>query len=67
VEESLAPDRRRGLHCRALAALSRAEHGAPDLARLAHHAEAAADTEAVLRIAPAAAREAATEGEAGRS
>ena len=29
--------------------------GAPDLARLAHHAEAAGDAEAVLRFAPAAA------------
>ena len=62
VEASLAPDRRRSLNCQALAALSGPEHGAPDLARLAHHAEAAADTEAVLRVAPAAAEHAASVG-----
>lgn len=62
VEQSLAPDRRRDLNCRALAALSEPERGVPDVARLAHHAEAAADTGAVLRIAPAAAKEAAVVG-----
>jgi tetratricopeptide (TPR) repeat protein len=36
--------------------------GTPDLARLAHHAEAAEDTAAVLRFAPAAARQAASVG-----
>src|SRR5262249_54565855 len=34
----------------------------PDLARLVHHAEAAADTDAVLRFAPAAAARAASLG-----
>jgi DNA-binding CsgD family transcriptional regulator len=62
VEESLAPDVRRGLHRRAFAALSAPERGAPDLARLAHHAEAAADSDAVLRVAPAAAEQAALVG-----
>ena len=62
MEESLAPDRRRGLNRRAIAALGGSEHGAPDLARLAHHAEAGADTETVLRIAPAAAAQAVSVG-----
>jgi DNA-binding CsgD family transcriptional regulator len=56
VEESLPPGRRAGLHRVALAALAR--QAAPDLARLAHHAEAAGDAEAVLRFAPAAAERA---------
>ena len=36
--------------------------GSPDLARLAHHAEAAGDAEAVLRFAPEAAERAASLG-----
>ena len=48
VEETLAPDRRLALHRRALAALAGA-----DPARLAYHAEGAADADAVLRFAPA--------------
>ena len=59
VEESLAPHRRRDLHRRTLDALA---GGTSDLARLAHHAEAAGDTEAVLRLAPAAAERAAAIG-----
>ena len=55
VEESVAPDRKLELHRRALAALADPPDGAPDLARLAHHAEAAGDADAVLRFAPAAA------------
>jgi DNA-binding CsgD family transcriptional regulator/tetratricopeptide (TPR) repeat protein/DNA-binding phage protein len=55
VEESLAPDRKLALHEQALASLAEPPAGAPDLARLAHHAEAAGDAEAVVRIAPAAA------------
>ena len=62
VQESLAPDILISLNRRALVALSGSEHRRPDLARLAHHAEAAADTEAVLRVAPAAAEEAASVG-----
>jgi DNA-binding CsgD family transcriptional regulator/tetratricopeptide (TPR) repeat protein len=54
VEESLSPDRSAALHRRALAALADPPTGAPDLARLAHHAEAAGDADAVLRFAPAA-------------
>ena len=62
VEESVAPRRMRELHRLALAALAKPPKGAPDLARLAHHAEAAGDTDAVLRYAPAAAARAATLG-----
>ena len=60
VEESLPPGRRAGLHRAALAAL--AGQAVPDLARLAHHAEAAGDAGAVLRFAPAAAERAAAAG-----
>jgi DNA-binding CsgD family transcriptional regulator/tetratricopeptide (TPR) repeat protein len=52
VESELALHRRRELHAAVLAALE----GVGDLSRLAHHAEAAGDTAAVLRYAPAAAR-----------
>jgi hypothetical protein len=46
------------LHPRALVALTADGAPAPDLARLAHHAEAADDRDAVLRYAPAAAERA---------
>ena len=62
VEETLPPNRAVVLHRRALAALSANELGALDLARLAHHAEAAGDTAAVLRYAPAAGEQAAALG-----
>ncbi|HEX6116141.1 MAG TPA: AAA family ATPase [Solirubrobacterales bacterium] len=62
VEESLPPDRRRALHRAALAALADPPGGAQDLARLAHHADAAQDADAVLRFAPAAAERAAAVG-----
>lgn len=62
VEGSLGPGRRTGLHHRALAALAEPPLGELDLARLAHHAEAAGDTDAVLRFALPAARKAATIG-----
>ena len=54
VEEALSPHRRVQLSRRALGALTAAIGRRPDLARLAHHAEAADDAEAVLRYAPAA-------------
>jgi DNA-binding CsgD family transcriptional regulator len=60
VLETQAPDRRVDLHRRALAVL--AERPDPDLARLADHAEAADDAEALLRFAPAAAKRAASLG-----
>jgi predicted ATPase len=54
IEESLAPARALALHRAALAALQEPPQGEPDLARLAHHAEAAGDVGAVLRFGPAA-------------
>ena len=57
---SLSATRRQALHRRALEAL-RATPGS-DLARLAHHAEAAQDRDAVLEFAPVAARQAAAVG-----
>jgi DNA-binding NarL/FixJ family response regulator/tetratricopeptide (TPR) repeat protein len=62
VEDSLSPDRRRGLHRAALAALEASPVGGQDLARLAHHAAAAGDAGAVQRFAPAAAEAAAAVG-----
>ena len=59
VEQAIRPRRRLVLHRAALAALSRRED---DPARLAYHAEAAGDAEAVLRWAPAAAERAASAG-----
>ena len=58
VEESLTPGRRVALHRCAVAAIEASALGARDLARLAHHAEAAGDADAVLRVAPAAAEQA---------
>ena len=58
IEESIAPDRRIVLHTRALRALARSS----DKARLAHHAEAARDADAVRRYAPDAATRAAALG-----
>jgi DNA-binding CsgD family transcriptional regulator len=60
VEEALAPTRRVDLHRKALAAFAAA--GTRDPARLAHHAEAAGDAEAVLRYAPPAAARASALG-----
>jgi DNA-binding CsgD family transcriptional regulator len=62
VEESLPPNRTIALHRRALAALADPPGGTSELVRLAHHAEAAGDADAVLRFAPAAATEAASLG-----
>ena len=58
IEESLEPRRRLSLHRAALAALSAPPAGLPDAARLAHHADASGDADAVLRYAPAAAERA---------
>jgi DNA-binding CsgD family transcriptional regulator len=62
VEESTSPERRIALHRRALDGLAAPPIGAPDVARLAHHAEAAGNEGAVLRYAPAAAEQAAEVG-----
>ncbi len=56
VEGAVAPARRRALHAALLRALASPPAGAPDVARMAHHAEEAGDAEAVLVHAPAAAR-----------
>ena len=55
---AIAPPRRRLLHGRILASMREAPPGEHDLARLAHHAEAAGDREAVLELAIAAAEQA---------
>jgi DNA-binding CsgD family transcriptional regulator/tetratricopeptide (TPR) repeat protein len=62
VEETQPPDRRITLHRRALEGLAAPPEGAPELARLAHHAQAAGDAEAVLRFAPSAGAQAASLG-----
>jgi DNA-binding CsgD family transcriptional regulator/tetratricopeptide (TPR) repeat protein len=62
VEESLSPARRLALHRSVLLALTDARRAHADLARVAHHAAAAADRDAVLRYAPAAAEQAASVG-----
>jgi len=62
VEESVPQNRSIALHKKALAALASPPTGDLDLARLAHHAEAAGDTEAVVRFAPVAAERAASLG-----
>jgi DNA-binding CsgD family transcriptional regulator/tetratricopeptide (TPR) repeat protein len=62
VEEAIAPDRRLALHRAAAAALGEAAGRRADPARVAHHADAAGDGEAVLRAAPAAAERAAALG-----
>ncbi|MEP7020662.1 MAG: AAA family ATPase [Pseudonocardiales bacterium] len=62
VEESLPPLHRSALHRKALDTLAAPPSGTPDLTRLAHHAEAADDSAAVMRYAPAAGRHAASVG-----
>jgi DNA-binding CsgD family transcriptional regulator/tetratricopeptide (TPR) repeat protein len=59
IEESISPFERVSLHRRALGALRAAD---ADPARIAHHAEAAGDTDAVLEFAPLAAARAAAAG-----
>jgi len=54
VEDSIDPHRRVTLHEAVLRVLRQPPEGDPDLARLAHHAEAAGDAAAVLEFAPAA-------------
>jgi ATP/maltotriose-dependent transcriptional regulator MalT len=62
IEEALPPNRRVALHRAALAASEAREGEAGDFARLADHAEGAADREAVLRWAPPAAERAGRSG-----
>jgi DNA-binding CsgD family transcriptional regulator len=56
VLEAIAPYRRLTLHRNVLEALRAATTDTPDFGRLAHHAEAAGEREAVLMYAPLAAR-----------
>ncbi len=62
IEESVAPDRALNLHRLTLGALSLPPKGSPDPARLAHHAEAAHDSDAQLRFARTAGERAAAVG-----
>jgi DNA-binding CsgD family transcriptional regulator len=62
VEEAINPHRRLALHRQALAVLEDPPNGTLDLARLAHHAEAAGDADAVLQYASAAGARAASLG-----
>jgi DNA-binding CsgD family transcriptional regulator/tetratricopeptide (TPR) repeat protein len=62
IEDVLPPDRALALHRRAQAALIAPPSGRPDLARVAHHAEAGGDGRAVLQYAPAAGEQAAAVG-----
>jgi DNA-binding CsgD family transcriptional regulator len=62
IEEAVAPHQALVLHRATLEALRASPEGPVDLARLAHHAEAAGDTEAVLEFAPAAAARASALG-----
>ncbi len=59
---TISPPRRQVLHRLVLDALRASVGESPDLARLAHHAEASGDHEAVLEFAPQAARQAAADG-----
>lgn len=59
IEQSVPPGRRRSLHQKLVAALADPPSGRADAARLAHHADAAADGVAVVRYARQAAVEAA--------
>ena len=58
VLESIAPPHKMALHRMTMNALQASSTTRHDLARLAHHAEAANDREAVLEYAPAAAQQA---------
>ena len=58
VEESLTPDRRIELNRTVFRAIMDPPSGEPDLAALAHHADAAGEAEAVLHYAPRAAERA---------
>src|SRR5215208_3955031 len=62
VADAVGLPRRELLHRRIVEALADPPHGIPDATRIAHHAEAANDAEAVLSWAAVAAREAAAAG-----
>ncbi|HEU0201677.1 MAG TPA: AAA family ATPase [Burkholderiaceae bacterium] len=62
VEESLAAPHAQRLHARVLSALTPRAAEPATLARLVHHAARAGDAAAVMKFAPAAARQAAAHG-----
>ncbi|HXW81758.1 MAG TPA: AAA family ATPase [Acidimicrobiales bacterium] len=62
LEGSVGPGRKARLHRKALAAISGRPDHAVDFARLAHHAEAAGDADAVVRYALPAAERASSMG-----
>jgi DNA-binding CsgD family transcriptional regulator/tetratricopeptide (TPR) repeat protein len=62
VEDSLPLNRKVALHRKALAALAEPRNGTQDPARLAHHAEAAGEGDAVLSFATSAGELAAARG-----
>ena len=62
IERSLTPDRRLSLNETALRALAEQPAEQQDLSALAHHADAAGNSEAVVRFAPAAAAHATAVG-----
>ena len=62
LEGSVGPARKAGLHRQSLAAISARRGHALDFARLAHHAEAAGDADAVVRFALPAAERASSMG-----
>lgn len=62
VLDAIPPARRRDLHRRALRVLLDPPFGVPDSSGIAHHAEEAAEPDAVLAHAPKAAKAAATMG-----
>jgi DNA-binding CsgD family transcriptional regulator len=62
ILESIVPTHKMALHQMALDAMRNSPSRRADFTRLAHHAEAAHDHEAVLEFAPAAAREASIAG-----
>jgi DNA-binding winged helix-turn-helix (wHTH) protein/DNA-binding CsgD family transcriptional regulator/tetratricopeptide (TPR) repeat protein len=62
IEESILAPRASRLHARVLRALASQPPASVPLARLVHHAHLAGDADAVLRLAPQAAREAALRG-----
>jgi len=59
IEQSMPPERRRALHAQVFATLSRRADAAALLARRVHHAEQAGLVDAVVELAPRAARDAA--------
>ena len=62
LESSVGPATKARLHSQALAAISARPGHASDFARLAHHAEVAGDTDAVVRFALPAAERASSTG-----